>query len=106
MADMFEAGVMAVPSSNCLGREADLLLCSCSNDGTLLLHAIDRPLSSQAASGGGNALASRNLSKQESNAASLAAVRLPADVFSSPVYFDGFVFLGCRDNYLHCLALS
>ena len=101
---MLCAGVMAVSSSRHLGREADLILCSCSNDGVLSLHGIDHESSSHAVSDGG--IASENLREQESTTAPLVAVKLPAGVFSSPVCFGGLIFLGCRDNCLHCLTIT
>jgi outer membrane protein assembly factor BamB len=35
----------------------------------------------------------------------VAALKLPGDVFSSPVMLDGRIFVGCRDNNLYCLQV-
>ncbi|XP_039129291.1 putative acyl-activating enzyme 19 isoform X1 [Dioscorea cayenensis subsp. rotundata] len=32
-----------------------------------------------------------------------AVMNLPGDVFSSPVMIGGRIFVGCRDDYVHCL---
>ncbi|KAJ8499034.1 hypothetical protein OPV22_009586 [Ensete ventricosum] len=34
-----------------------------------------------------------------------ARMDLPGDVFSSPVMIGGRIFLGCRDDYVHCIAV-
>ena len=103
MTKMLRAGVMIMPNTD---RKAGLLVCSCSNDGVLSLHVIDHQSSSQAVSGRGDPLASEVLRHQGSSTAPLVAVKMPADVFSSLVCFDGFIFLGCRDNSLHCLTIA
>ncbi|KAJ0964414.1 hypothetical protein J5N97_029536 [Dioscorea zingiberensis] len=33
----------------------------------------------------------------------LAVMNLPGDIFSSPVMIGGRIFVGCRDDYVHCL---
>ena len=35
----------------------------------------------------------------------LQKLRLPGQVFSSPVCVDGCIVIGCRDNYVYCLDL-
>lgn len=30
---------------------------------------------------------------------------LPGEIFSSPVMIGGRMFVGCRDDYLHCLEV-
>jgi hypothetical protein len=37
---------------------------------------------------------------------SVCTVDLPADVFSSPVFFEGHLLIGCRDDHLYCLAIT
>ncbi|KAJ0964374.1 hypothetical protein J5N97_029496 [Dioscorea zingiberensis] len=32
-----------------------------------------------------------------------AVMNLPGDIFSSPVMIGGRIFMGCRDDYVHCL---
>ncbi|PKA66229.1 Putative acyl-activating enzyme 19 [Apostasia shenzhenica] len=34
-----------------------------------------------------------------------AVIQLPADIFSSPVMIGGRIFVGCRDDYVHCISL-
>lgn len=34
-----------------------------------------------------------------------ATLQLQGDIFSSPVMIGGRIFVGCRDDYLHCFAL-
>ncbi|CAL9064870.1 putative acyl-activating enzyme 19 isoform X1 [Musa acuminata AAA Group] len=34
-----------------------------------------------------------------------ARIDLPGDIFSSPVMIGGRIFLGCRDDYVHCIAV-
>ena len=34
-----------------------------------------------------------------------ARMDLPGDIFSSPVMIGGRIFLGCRDDYVHCIAV-
>lgn len=36
----------------------------------------------------------------------LKQIRLPNEIFSSPVVFRRKLYLGCRDNYLYCIDLS
>lgn len=35
-----------------------------------------------------------------------ARLKLEGDVFSSPVMIGGKIFVGCRDDYLHCIAVE
>ncbi|TYI46602.1 hypothetical protein E1A91_D13G117600v1 [Gossypium mustelinum] len=35
-----------------------------------------------------------------------ATLKLEGDVFSSPVIIGGRIFVGCRDDYLHCIAVE
>ena len=37
------------------------------------------------------------------NGQCLCSLKLPGDVFSSPVVFRSSVFVGCRDNFLYCI---
>jgi acyl-CoA synthetase len=34
------------------------------------------------------------------------SVQLPGEVFSSPVFVDSWVLLGCRDDHLYCLKVA
>jgi acyl-CoA synthetase len=33
------------------------------------------------------------------------SAQLPGEVFSSPVFVDSWVLLGCRDDHLYCLKV-
>lgn len=35
-----------------------------------------------------------------------AVMEIPGDVFSSPVMIGGRIFVGCRDDYVRCIAIS
>lgn len=35
-----------------------------------------------------------------------AKLDLEGDIFSSPVMIGGTIFVGCRDDYVHCLKLE
>ncbi|WCJ27716.1 AMP-dependent synthetase and ligase family protein [Euphorbia peplus] len=36
----------------------------------------------------------------------VARLQLPGDIFSSPVMVGGRIFVGCRDDYVHCISLG
>lgn len=36
----------------------------------------------------------------------LASIDLPGDIFSSPLMVSGRIFVGCRDDRLHCLTVT
>jgi acyl-CoA synthetase len=52
----------------------------------------------------------RVINRQESepgiNVEEFARLDLQGDVFSSPVMIGGRVFVGCRDDYVHCINLE
>lgn len=35
-----------------------------------------------------------------------ARLELQGDIFSSPVMVGGRIFVGCRDDYVHCAAIG
>lgn len=35
-----------------------------------------------------------------------ASIELPGDVFSSPVMISGRIYVGCRDDKLHCIEVA
>ncbi|XP_061944364.1 putative acyl-activating enzyme 19 isoform X3 [Populus nigra] len=35
-----------------------------------------------------------------------ARLELPGDIFSSPVMIGGRIFVGCRDDYVHCISVE
>ncbi|GKV07469.1 hypothetical protein SLEP1_g19246 [Rubroshorea leprosula] len=70
----------------------DRLVCICTSSGIILLLRInlDEPKTSQP-------------SKMVEE---FARLELQGDVFSSPVMIGGRIFVGCRDDYLHCIAVE
>ncbi|EOA15931.1 hypothetical protein CARUB_v10004025mg [Capsella rubella] len=42
----------------------------------------------------------------DSKVGEIARLELQADIFSSPVMMGGRIFVGCRDDYVHCLSLD
>ncbi|CAN6192018.1 unnamed protein product [Urochloa humidicola] len=44
--------------------------------------------------------------KYEELVQGLASIDLPGDIFSSPVMVGGRIFVGCRDDQLHCLTVT
>ncbi|KAF8775794.1 hypothetical protein HU200_004180 [Digitaria exilis] len=44
--------------------------------------------------------------KHEELVQGLATIDLPGDIFSSPLMVGGRIFVGCRDDRLHCLTIT
>ncbi|AQL02562.1 Putative acyl-activating enzyme 19 [Zea mays] len=44
--------------------------------------------------------------KSEELVQGLASIDLPGDIFSSPLMVGGRIFVGCRDDRLHCLTVT
>ncbi|CAD5333204.1 unnamed protein product [Arabidopsis thaliana] len=42
----------------------------------------------------------------DSKVGEITRMELQADIFSSPVMIGGRIFVGCRDDYVHCLSLE
>lgn len=42
----------------------------------------------------------------DSKVREIGRLELQADIFSSPVMIGGRIFVGCRDDYVHCLSLE
>ncbi|CAH2079524.1 unnamed protein product [Thlaspi arvense] len=73
------------------------------------LLASDRLVSVCSSSGRVHVLRVRaNLSRdsQEPKVVEITRLELQADIFSSPVMIGGRIFVGCRDDYVHCLSLE
>jgi hypothetical protein len=96
-------GLIIRSSSKSVKCEGKVVLCS--TDGNVHLmqqqqkqqEAADEPNELRAASQGElNGVGSENSAVAQS-------VRLPGEVFSSPVCLGPWVVLGCRDDYLYCL---
>ncbi|XVF06784.1 hypothetical protein REPUB_Repub06bG0080500 [Reevesia pubescens] len=71
----------------------DRLVCVCTSSGGIFLFRINLD------EGKGND--QRKYMVQE-----FARLKLEGDVFSSPVMISGRIFVGCRDDYLHCIAVE
>ncbi|OMO91818.1 AMP-dependent synthetase/ligase [Corchorus capsularis] len=69
------------------------LVCVCSSSGNIILLRINLE------KGEGND--QREYAVQE-----FARLKLEGDVFSSPVMIGGRIFVGCRDDYLHCISVQ
>lgn len=68
------------------------LLCVCSSSGSL--HVLQVSLNS-------------DVSNQPCNTVrEFAKFELGGDIFSSPVMIGGEIFVGCRDDYVHCIRLQ
>ncbi|KAG2255823.1 hypothetical protein Bca52824_075117 [Brassica carinata] len=50
--------------------------------------------------------ASLSRDSHESKVGEIAKLELQADIFSSPVMIGRRIFVGCRDDYVHCLTLE
>ncbi|CAN1765498.1 Putative acyl-activating enzyme 19 [Linum perenne] len=65
------------------------LICVCSSSGTIHLLQIDAGSPERCA-----------------DVQEFARFELPGDVFSSPVMVGGRIFVGCRDDYVRCIAMN
>lgn len=72
----------------------DRLVCICSSSGSIHVLRVNSR-SSQAEH------SQRNTSPEK-----IACFALPGDIFSSPVMIGGRIFVGCRDDYVHCVCVS
>ena len=43
---------------------------------------------------------------QNTNVEEFGRVDLEGDIFSSPVMIGGRIFVGCRDDYVHCVVIG
>lgn len=64
------------------------LLCVCSSSGSIRLLRVGVELNNN------------------DNVVELARLDLQGDIFSSPVMIGGRIFVGCRDDYVHCIHLK
>ncbi|KAG6486945.1 hypothetical protein ZIOFF_055526 [Zingiber officinale] len=74
----------------------DRLACICSSSGNIHLIRISAEAKREA---GRSADAATPMVEQ------FAVAKLPGDIFSSPVMVGGRIFVGCRDDYVHCLTV-
>ncbi|KAH8480748.1 hypothetical protein H0E87_030849 [Populus deltoides] len=73
---------------------ADRLVCVCTSSGRIHLLQINLDDSRKQNQPGLNIV-------QE-----FARLELPGDIFSSPVMIGGRIFVGCRDDYVHCISVE
>ncbi|PRQ56503.1 putative L-aminoadipate-semialdehyde dehydrogenase transcription factor WD40-like family [Rosa chinensis] len=69
------------------------VVCVCSSSGSMLLIQV-------------NLDATEGASPVNFIVEEFARLELPGDVFSSPVMIGGRIFVGCRDDYVHCIAVK
>lgn len=74
-------------------HSSDRLVCICSSSGGIHLLRVNLNFSQDA-------------NQQTTDVQEFARLNLPADIFSSPLMIGGRIFVGCRDDYLHCVALE
>ncbi|XP_047151767.1 putative acyl-activating enzyme 19 [Vigna umbellata] len=73
-------------------NSSDRLICICSSSGGIHLLRVNMNLSKD--------------TYQQRNVQEFARLNLAGDIFSSPIMIGGRIFVGCRDDYLHCIALE
>lgn len=73
---------------------ADRLVCVCTSSGTIYLLRINLDLM-------GKANDHKDDVVQE-----ISRLELPGEIFSSPVMIGGRIFVGCRDDYVRCIAMG
>ncbi|CAL0324542.1 unnamed protein product [Lupinus luteus] len=71
----------------------DRLICICSSSGGIHLLRVNSNFS------GDSDLPTIDVQE-------FARLNLPGDIFSSPLMIGGRIFVGCRDDYLHCVAIE
>ncbi|XP_021735222.1 putative acyl-activating enzyme 19 [Chenopodium quinoa] len=71
---------------------SERLVCICSSSGRIILLQVSC------------ATAEDNIA--EEGVEKFAEIDLQGDVFSSPVMVGGRIFVGCRDDYLHCIVVE
>ncbi|KAM1578222.1 putative acyl-activating enzyme 19 isoform X1 [Malus sylvestris] len=70
----------------------DRLVCVCSSSGSVYLLRVNS---------GAAKVANQRMDVEE-----FARLDLGGDVFSSPVMIGGRIFVGCRDDYVHCITVK
>ncbi|KAL5062134.1 hypothetical protein RYX36_023871 [Vicia faba] len=72
---------------------SDRFICICSSSGGIHILRVNTDLS-------------EDTNQLKSEVQEFARLDLPGDIFSSPLMIGGRIFVGCRDDYLHCVALE
>ncbi|XP_073227086.1 putative acyl-activating enzyme 19 isoform X3 [Cicer arietinum] len=74
-------------------HSSDRLICVCSSSGGIHLLRVNKNFS-------------EDTNQLTGEVQEFAKLNLPGDIFSSPLMIGGRIFVGCRDDYLHCVALE
>ncbi|KAI9079853.1 hypothetical protein K1719_038099 [Acacia pycnantha] len=74
-------------------RHSDRLICICSSSGCV--HILRMNLKDV-----------EDTDQPITSVEEFARLNLEGDIFSSPVMIGGRIFVGCRDDYLHCISLE
>ncbi|KAF7844704.1 putative acyl-activating enzyme 19 isoform X1 [Senna tora] len=72
---------------------SDRLVCICSSSGGIYVLRVNLNVSEDA-------------NQRRASVEEFGRLNLPGDIFSSPVMIGGRIFVGCRDDCLHCIALE
>ncbi|XP_028791176.1 putative acyl-activating enzyme 19, partial [Neltuma alba] len=72
---------------------SDRLICICSSSGGVHILRV-------------NLEEDEDTDQPRTSAEECARLNLEGDIFSSPVMIGGRIFVGCRDDYLHCISLE
>ncbi|KAF8032186.1 hypothetical protein BT93_D1187 [Corymbia citriodora subsp. variegata] len=79
-----------------LRLSADRLVCICTCSGSVLVLRVEEDVARE-----------RTQQKEDRcMVQEFARLELEGDVFSSPVMIGGIIFVGCRDDNLHCIAVG
>ncbi|RDY02984.1 putative acyl-activating enzyme 19, partial [Mucuna pruriens] len=84
---------LQLESDSDASHSSDRLICICSSSGGIHLLRVNVNLSEDA-------------NQQRRDVQEFARLNLRGDIFSSPLMIGGRIFVGCRDDYLHCIALE
>ncbi|XP_050280846.1 putative acyl-activating enzyme 19 isoform X3 [Quercus robur] len=74
-------------------HSSDRLICVCSSSGSVCLLRV-------------NLEVNRETSQLGIDVQEFARLDLQGDIFSSPVMIGGRIFVGCRDDYVHCIVVE
>ncbi|XP_057455302.1 putative acyl-activating enzyme 19 [Lotus japonicus] len=74
-------------------QSSDRLICICTSSGGIHVLRVNMNFS-------------EDKEQHTSGVQEFARLNLQGDIFSSPLMIAGHIFVGCRDDYLHCVALE
>ncbi|KAK4752388.1 hypothetical protein SAY87_021186 [Trapa incisa] len=73
---------------------SDRLVCVCTCSGSVIVLRINVDMEGDSGE------------KEEYTVQEFARLKMEGDIFSSPVMVGGLIFVGCRDDHLHCLSVE